>query len=345
MKAPLSGLFLCRNGRRGQQAAGQTTSHDLCCMNQCLDRNRTQHKERSQLCRAQARDRAHPCSQRRRTVRGPRDPAPEIQRSSIQQTARTGAHQLVDVAKDEGQSGRSGIRGAVRHRNRAFCSARRTRSSSPGRPLVRSALAPLPGPRESPASPGLRNLPARVAGAPAPGKPPASSASSCHDQPAVGQETARPVRGRSRSISHRPPTLTTSTTPSTPHTPTTRPSHTAHTAPPAANADAAPNPSVHREQATRNKHPSHQIRPPQLPRSSPSPDTPGDVHRPLRGPAPCFVTYALASSNTARRRKQSWAGPRCSRLVNSVISRPRTAAAPTEWLLWSRSGSAPTTAL
>ena len=107
-------------------------------------------QRRSRICRAQARDRAHPCSQRRRAVTGPQDPAPEIQRSSIQQTARTGAHELVDVARDEGQSGRSGIRGAVRHRNRAFCSPTRTRSSSPGRPLVRSARAPLPGRARAP---------------------------------------------------------------------------------------------------------------------------------------------------------------------------------------------------
>ena len=46
-------------------------------------------QRRSRLCRTRAHDHAHPCSQRRRAVRGPQDPAPEIQRSSIQQTART----------------------------------------------------------------------------------------------------------------------------------------------------------------------------------------------------------------------------------------------------------------
>src|SRR5206468_118753 len=95
-----------------------------------------------------------------------------------------------------------------------------------------------------------------------------SGAPRCHDQPAVAQETARPVRDRPRSTSHCPPTLTTPTTPSTPNTPTP-PATPADTAPPA-QTPTPRHPSVHGEQqrATSSPH-TKSGRPTQLPRIHP----------------------------------------------------------------------------
>jgi len=72
----------------------------------------------------------------------------------------------------------------------------------PGRPLVRSARAPLPGRASAPRPQGSASSRAASAVPPAPDKPPASSASRCHDQPAVAQEN-RPARERPIAI-HQP---------------------------------------------------------------------------------------------------------------------------------------------
>ena len=111
---------------------------------------------------------------------------------------------------------------------------------------------------------------------------------------------ARPVRGRSRSTNHCPPTLTTSTTPSTPNTPTTRPSHTAHTAPPAANAETAP-PQRPRRAATRDKQPSHQIRPPAAADPAPVQARRETSTGRYGDPAPCFVAKGIARTRPAPR--------------------------------------------
>jgi len=154
----------------------------------------------------------------------------------------------------------------------------------PGRPLVRSARAPLPGRASAPRPQGSASSRAASAVPPAPDKPPASSASRCHDQPAVAQEN-RPARERPIAI-HQPLPADLDHAHDAEHPRTRRPppSHTAHPAPPAAHADIAP-PQRPRQPATRNKHPSHQIRPlPQLPRIQPQSRHAGRRLPPAAGP-------------------------------------------------------------